>query len=201
MAQAIERYFNVALYLLVLTGFGTLASTGGLDLPAVTIVGLALLVRGYQLAMRREFVIPHEWTNYLTLLYFFVYFGDYFLVSGSFLGATVHLVLFGMILRLFSLQRPRRGGLARSANRGVRTAGAAGRNRGLPSGRHAARFHTRLLGHVARPGRRVRARYCAASGNVRRFDAGYGHAAGWPGGGAARAQSPGMGNVHLRRFV
>ena len=29
MARAIERYFNVALYLLVLTGFGALASTGG----------------------------------------------------------------------------------------------------------------------------------------------------------------------------
>jgi hypothetical protein len=34
MAKAIERYFNVSLYLLVLTGFGALASTGGLDLPA-----------------------------------------------------------------------------------------------------------------------------------------------------------------------
>ena len=34
MAKAIERYFNVALYLLVLSGFSTLALTGGLDLPA-----------------------------------------------------------------------------------------------------------------------------------------------------------------------
>ena len=42
MAMAIERYFNVALYLLVLTGFGTLASTGGLDLLAVVVVGCAL---------------------------------------------------------------------------------------------------------------------------------------------------------------
>ena len=29
------RYFDVALYLLVLTGFGTLASTGTLDLPGL----------------------------------------------------------------------------------------------------------------------------------------------------------------------
>jgi transglutaminase-like putative cysteine protease len=107
MAGAIERYFNVALYLLVLTGFGTLASTGGLDLPAVIVVGLALLVRGYQLATRREFVIPEQWTTYLTLLYVFIYFADYLFVSGSFLSATVHLVLFLMVVRLFSLQRPR----------------------------------------------------------------------------------------------
>jgi transglutaminase-like putative cysteine protease len=107
MTGAIERYFNVALYLLVLTGFGTLSSTGGLDLPAVVIVGFALLLRGYQLATRREFVIPEQWTTYLTLFYIFVYFADYLFVSGSFLSATVHLVLFLMVVRLFSLQRTR----------------------------------------------------------------------------------------------
>jgi transglutaminase-like putative cysteine protease len=107
MAHAIESYFNIALYLLVLTGFGTLASTGGLDSPGVVLVGLALLLRGYQLATRREFNIPERWTAYLTFLYVFVYFGDYFLVSRSFLVATVHLVLFGMVVRMFSLQRAR----------------------------------------------------------------------------------------------
>ncbi len=107
MAYAIERYFNVALYLLVLTGFGTLASTSGLDLPAVLGVGLALLLRGYQLLARIEFIIPERWTNYLTLFYVFVYFADYAFVSRSFLTATVHLVLFGMVIRLFSLQKER----------------------------------------------------------------------------------------------
>ena len=63
MAHAIERYFNVALFMLVLTGFGTLASTGGIDLPAVVLVGLALLLRGYQLLARVGFIIPEQWTN------------------------------------------------------------------------------------------------------------------------------------------
>ncbi len=107
MGYAIERYFNVALYMLVLTGFGTLASTGGLDMPAVVGVGLALLFRGYQLLARVEFTIPERWTNYLTLFYIFVYFADYAFVSRSFLTATVHLVLFGMVIRLFSLQKAR----------------------------------------------------------------------------------------------
>jgi len=107
MAKAIERYFNVALYLLVLSGFATLASTGGLDVPAVVLVGLALAFRGYQLLTRREFVIPERWTSLLTLIYVFVYLADYFLVSRSFLTATVHLVLFAMVVRLFSLQRAR----------------------------------------------------------------------------------------------
>ena len=107
MAMAIERYFNVALYLLVLTGFGTLASTGGLDLLAVVVVGCALLIRGYHLITHQQFTIPERWTTYLTLFYIAVYFADYFFVSRSFLVATVHLVLFGMVIRLFSLQRPR----------------------------------------------------------------------------------------------
>lgn len=107
MATAIERYFNVSLYLLVLTGFGTLASTGGLDMLAVLAVGCALLVRGYHLITQQQVAIPERWTTYLTLLYVAVYFADYFFVSRSFLVSTVHLVLFGMVIRLFSLQRAR----------------------------------------------------------------------------------------------
>ncbi len=107
MASSIERYFNVALYLLVLTGFGALASTGGLDLPAVIIVGLAFAFRGYQLWTQHEFAIPERWTTLLTLAYILVYLADYFFVSRSFLGATIHLVLFAMVVRLFSLQRTR----------------------------------------------------------------------------------------------
>ncbi len=107
MATAIERYFNVSLYLLVLTGFGALASTGGLDLPAVVLVGLALTFRGYQLVTRREFTIPERWTTFLTLIYIFIYLADYRFVSHSFLGATIHLVLFAMVVRLFSLQKTR----------------------------------------------------------------------------------------------
>ncbi len=107
MAKAIERYFNLALYMLVLSGFGALASTGGLDLAAVVGVGLALALRGYQLLTRREFVIPERWTTLLTLIYVLVYFADYFFVSRSFLAASVHLVLFLIVVRLFSLQRTR----------------------------------------------------------------------------------------------
>ncbi|MGB9233442.1 MAG: transglutaminaseTgpA domain-containing protein, partial [Terriglobales bacterium] len=107
MATAIERYFNVALFLLVLSGFGALASTGGLDLPAVTLVCLALVLRGYQLVTHRESVIPERWTTYLTIAYVLFYLADYFLLSRSFLSSTVHLVLFTMVVRLFSLQRTR----------------------------------------------------------------------------------------------
>src|SRR3979411_2563029 len=93
MATAIDRYFMVSLYLLVLMGFGTLAATGGLDLVTVLIVGGALAFRGYLLSKRRSFSIAERWTTPLTILYFVFYAGDYFLLSRSFLTATVHLVL------------------------------------------------------------------------------------------------------------
>jgi transglutaminase-like putative cysteine protease len=107
MANAIDRYFNVALYLLVLSGFATLASTGGIDLPTVILVGMALTFRGYQLRTRHEFVIPERWTTLLTVIYVFIYLADYFFLSRSFLTASLHLVLFTMVVRLFSLQKTR----------------------------------------------------------------------------------------------
>lgn len=104
---AIERYLELSLYLLVLTGFGTLASTGGLDYPTVLLVGGALMFRGYLLIKRRSLLIPERWMTVLTLAYVVFYLGDYFLISGSFLNSTVHLVLFVMVVRLFSAYRDR----------------------------------------------------------------------------------------------
>src|ERR1700693_484526 len=101
LTAAIDRYFQVSLYLLVLTGFGTLAGTGTLDAPTVTLVGAALLFRGYLLSKRSDFQMPTRLTNRLTLGYFAFFLADYSLFSRSFLTATVHLVLFGMVVRLF----------------------------------------------------------------------------------------------------
>jgi hypothetical protein len=107
LQKAIDFYFEAALYLLVLTGFGTLASTGGLDLPSVILVGTAMAVRGYLLAKRRAFVISERWTTPLSIGYFVFFALDYFVVSHAFLPATVHLALFGVVVRMFSLRRER----------------------------------------------------------------------------------------------
>lgn len=107
LPAAIQRYFEVALYLLVLTGFGTLASTGKLGLTTVLLVGAALVFRGYLLASRRSFLIPERWTTVLTLAYAAFAVADYFLLASGFLNASVHLVLFVMVVRMFSAQRER----------------------------------------------------------------------------------------------
>ena len=107
LSPAIDRYFEVALYLLVFMGFGTLASTGGLDLLTVLLVSAALLFRGYTLVLRRTLLIPETWTTLLTVAYAAFYLADFFLISRLFISATVHLVLFVMVVRLFSARRDR----------------------------------------------------------------------------------------------
>ncbi len=107
LSLAINRYFEFSVYLLVLVGFGTLASTGGLDLPTMLLAGAALALRGYILATRRTVVISDHWTTPLTIGYFVFYGADYLLLSHSFLSATVHLVLFAVVVRTFSLRRDR----------------------------------------------------------------------------------------------
>ncbi len=103
----IDRIFESCLFLLVVTGFVTLASTGRLDALSVVAVSAALAVRGYLLLRGRAIAIPERWTSYLTLVYVLFYAADYFLISGSYVTATVHLVLFGMVVKVFSVQRER----------------------------------------------------------------------------------------------
>jgi hypothetical protein len=103
----LERYFEITLYLMVLAGFATLASTGTLDIPTLLLVSTALLFRGYLVATRRKLMIPEGWTNLLTVCYLAFYLADYLFLSGLFLNATVHLVLFVMLVRLYSARRDR----------------------------------------------------------------------------------------------
>lgn len=105
--DAIDKYFELSLYLLVLTGFGTLAGTGGLDLPSIVLTGAALAFRGYLLAKRRRLVISERWTTPLSVAYLVFFAIDYLLFSRAFLPATVHLALFGVVVRMFSVRRER----------------------------------------------------------------------------------------------
>ncbi len=104
---AIERYFEIALYMLVLTGFATLASTGGLDIPTMVLAGGAILFRGYCVATRSTLLIPERWTTILTLGYVAFYLADYLVMSRAFVSSAVHLVLFVLVVRVFSARRDR----------------------------------------------------------------------------------------------
>ncbi|HEX4488389.1 MAG TPA: DUF3488 and transglutaminase-like domain-containing protein [Terriglobales bacterium] len=103
----IQRYFEIAVYLLVAAGFATLASTEQLDVATLGFAGSALLLRGYGFFSRQPLLIPEAWTTSLTLGYVAFYLVDYFVISGGFVNATVHLVLFVMVVRLYSARKDR----------------------------------------------------------------------------------------------
>ncbi|HEX4602571.1 MAG TPA: DUF3488 and transglutaminase-like domain-containing protein [Candidatus Angelobacter sp.] len=102
-----ERFFQWSLYVLLCVGFTALMGTNKLDFPSLALVVPALLLRGYLLLMRKRLTISERWTTLLTLLYFAFYAADYFYFSQSFINATVHMVLFVMIIKIFSVRRDR----------------------------------------------------------------------------------------------
>ena len=106
-SRALERYFAVALYFLLVAGFATLASTGRLDAPSLLLAGLALMFRGYLVAKGQQFNISERTASLLTLIYVLFYAADFFLLARNFVTATVHLVLFAMVVKLFSVRRDR----------------------------------------------------------------------------------------------
>jgi protein-glutamine gamma-glutamyltransferase len=106
-APEIEKLFQFSLFLLIVTGFVALVSTGKLDVLSVLFVSAALFVRAYDLIAQRNFHVPERWTTYIGLVYVLVYVADFFMISGSFVTATVHLVLFGMVVKIFSVVRER----------------------------------------------------------------------------------------------
>src|SRR5512146_2397493 len=104
---AIERYFQVCLLLLLSMGFLTLEVTGKLDPLSSVCMSVALLLRGYLLGRGTTITIPEKITSYLGLAYVLVYILDFFFISDNFVMATVHLLLFGIIVKMFSIHRDR----------------------------------------------------------------------------------------------
>ena len=102
-----ERFFQWSLYILLVTGFVALLGTNKLDAPSLALVIPALLLRGYLLLMRKSLSISERWTSYVTLAYFPFYAADYFYFSQRFISATVHMVLFIMVIKIFSVRRDR----------------------------------------------------------------------------------------------
>lgn len=92
---------------MVVTGFVTLAGTGKLDLVSLLFVLAALGFRAYHLATGQKLVLTVQTTTRLTIAYSFFYVIDFFLLSASFITATVHLVLFIMVVKMFSAERQR----------------------------------------------------------------------------------------------
>ena len=112
--SAIRRYFEISLYLLLLISVLTLVSTGKLDLVTILLPPTALLVKGYRWWRSRGPELSHRIATVLVAAYFLFFPVDLWVVSRGLaanapnpalygaLLATIHLMLFAMIVRLYS---------------------------------------------------------------------------------------------------
>ncbi len=110
---SIDRYFEISLLLMLATGFATLASTGSLDIVSVALVSLALAVRLWGYTQKRDLRLSPRAVNRFALLYLLFFVLDLLLFSAgrtlldSMLKATVHLVLFTTVIKVFSARTHR----------------------------------------------------------------------------------------------
>lgn len=117
--SGLDRYFEASLYLMLLVSVLTLVSTGKLDLISILLPPAALLVKGYRWWRGYGPEIPHRTATWLMLAYILFFPLDLWLISRNLdspatnsvlygtLLATIHLILFATLLRLFSARQLR----------------------------------------------------------------------------------------------
>lgn len=116
---AVQRYFEVSLFLLVSTGLLAVASTGKLDFLSTVGVPALLLYKGFRILRRRGPEISARLATGLVLAYFLFFPVDLWVVSRNLaegapnpalyaaLLAAIHLMLFATLVRLFSARTNR----------------------------------------------------------------------------------------------
>ena len=117
--SALRRHFEVSLYLLLLTSVLTVVSTGKLDLISILVPPAALGVKGLRWFRGKGPEISARLAAWLTIAYFAFFPLDLWVVSRTLasdaqnpalyaaLLASIHLLLYAMIVRLFSASTTR----------------------------------------------------------------------------------------------
>ncbi len=104
----VDRYFEVSLLLMLATSFATLALTGKLDVPSTLVFSAALALKLWQQARGADLNLQPSTATRLGILCIFFYALDFLILSPGptlsdrMLTATVHLVLFATIIKVFS---------------------------------------------------------------------------------------------------
>lgn len=102
------RFFHeVSLVGMLASGFAAIVSSGYLDLPTVAAGASALVLRLAQAIAGAEWELPNRWVTSATLLYLAFFLIDYRFLSRDFLAATVHMVIFLAIVKLFTARTSR----------------------------------------------------------------------------------------------
>jgi transglutaminase-like putative cysteine protease len=101
-AAAVERFFQFALWGLVVSGYLAVAGSGYLDTPTVILTGAGLLARALLISGALRFDVSPKLVVALTLAYVGFFPLDYFFLSRAFIQSTVHLVFFLAVIQILT---------------------------------------------------------------------------------------------------
>ncbi len=105
---SVQRYFEVSLLLTLATAFITVAMTGKLDFASTVVVSIALGVKLWSYSREADFSLSPKTVTRVSIFYIFFYALDFLIFSpgpgllDKMLTATVHLVLFTTVIKIFS---------------------------------------------------------------------------------------------------
>jgi transglutaminase-like putative cysteine protease len=105
---SVQRYFEISLLLMLATGFLTVATTGKLDLVSMVFVFSALIIKLWSYVRAADYSLAPKTVTRISIFYIFFYGLDFLIFSPGpsaldrMLSATVHLVLFTAVMKIFS---------------------------------------------------------------------------------------------------
>ena len=96
-----QRYFQISVHALIVSAFIALALTGRLDGPSMVLFTIGLAVSVYRTIKRLPPLLNSRGAFYVSCGYIFFFIVDTMLLSRSFIPASIHLVLFLELAKLF----------------------------------------------------------------------------------------------------
>src|SRR5271157_2922022 len=105
---SVQRHFEVSLLLTLAVAFVTVAMTGKLDFVSTVVISIALGVKLWSYSREADFSLSPRTVTRVSIFYIFFYALDFLIFSpgpgllDKMLTATVHLVLFITVVKIFS---------------------------------------------------------------------------------------------------
>ena len=96
-----KRYFQISCHCLILSAFLALGLTGRLSAPAILIFTIGVCVSLYRTIKGSPYPLTSRSAFILSCAYIVFFIIDNTMISGSFIPATIHLVLYLQLAKLF----------------------------------------------------------------------------------------------------
>lgn len=96
-----RRYFQISCHALMISAFAALALTGRLDMPSIVLFATGLMISVYRTIKGLPEPLSPRMAFVLSCVYILFFLFDMMILSASFIPASIHLVLFLQIAKLY----------------------------------------------------------------------------------------------------